>query len=236
MILICILFLSSLLLTSGYPLGTDDSDVSPASKLSPRTDISSANPATDLLAKRDVQPNTCYAPYRFCESYCAGPGANTLFWTCVVPATGTRTLPYSKPCGDLVCISRFLGTRNDEPAPGCGGKAACVSIPRLVHIAAKKGTTTCGGVNAADNGRNVQLISRIFDAAQLALGVKSVRAPDQIILSDGPNTEIQRVGPADEQNGIFISKVFKYIGGVKECVRLASYEADMDVYSALILR
>ncbi|KAK7525215.1 uncharacterized protein IWZ02DRAFT_432107 [Phyllosticta citriasiana] len=93
-----------------------------------------------------------------------------------------------------------------------------------------------GDVRGIERGRTVQVVSRIWDAALFARGVKSPKAPDQIVLPDGLNAEIQRVGAADEQNGGFVSKKFRYVGGVKARVKLASYQQDVDVYSAIVVR
>ncbi|KAK7513156.1 hypothetical protein IWZ03DRAFT_385026 [Phyllosticta citriasiana] len=227
------ILLALLVLVHGHPvLETNPflqkDNVSPAPKLSPRTDVVAAD---TILIKRDIIPLSCDNGLRFCESWCAGPGGNTLFWTCASGIGKSRLR--SVPCADLICIPRFLGDQNDEPFYGCGGKAACVSIARLVSIFAKSGATTCQGLNAPDYGKQVKVVSRMYDTASLEKNVKSPKAPDQIILSDGNNQELQRVGDADEKDGIFISKPFHYIGGVKECVRLAPYEFDTTIFSAI---
>ncbi|KAK7550169.1 hypothetical protein IWX49DRAFT_593388 [Phyllosticta citricarpa] len=232
-----LILLVLLVLVHGHPvLETNPflhkDNVSPAPKLSPRTDMVAA---ATVPFKGGIVPLSCSDGLRFCESWCGGPGGNTLFWTCANGIGKSRLKQVTKhePCADLICIPRFTGDPNDEPFYGCGAKAACVSIARLVSIFAKSGATTCEGLNAPDYGNQVKVVSRMFDTASLKRNVKSPKAPDQIILSDGNNQELQRVGEADEKGGFFISRPFHYIGGVKECVRLATYEFDTTIFSAI---
>ncbi|KAK8152503.1 hypothetical protein BKA80DRAFT_346939 [Phyllosticta citrichinensis] len=234
------ILLSLLTLVLGHPLQKnpllDGNPVSLVPKLSPRTDVSVVDePAEKGLEKRqEVDPYQCSQPgLIFCQAYC---DRNVLVWQCL--RLQGRTVigfeQHSKSCGDLICIPEFLGGTNNRPSRGCGAKAACVSISKLVSIFAKSGTTTCQGLNGDFKGKRPRIVSLIYDTVNLARKIFTPRAPKQITLTDGANQLVQAVGPADESNGLFISLPFDYIGGVQECVQLAPYESDTTIYSALI--
>ncbi|KAK8178300.1 hypothetical protein BC567DRAFT_286597 [Phyllosticta citribraziliensis] len=218
------ILISLLTLVFGHPVQKnpllDGNPVSPVPKLSPRTDVSVIDePAEKGLEKRqEIQPYQCSQPgLVFCQAFC---DHNDLVWQCIRLQGRTRIgfEQNRKPCGDLICVPEFLGSTNNRPDRGCGAKAACVSISRMVAIFAKSGSTTCQGVNGDYKGKRPRLVSIIFDTANLAKKIFTPRAPDQITLTDGANKLVQAVGPADEQNGQFISLPFSYIGGVKDTI------------------
>lgn len=236
------ILLSLLTLVLGHPVGEanpllDENAITPAPKLSPRTDLSLVDePAVNDLEKRQqILPYRCsQAGMVFCAAWCED---NSLVWSCIRLENGRRTgyEQNRRSCGDYICFPEFLSRRTNLPDNGCGAKAACISKGRLVRIICRRGSTTCGGLNSDIVGKRPRVASRMFDTGDINKGVYTPEAPDQITLLDGANNFVQAVGPGDEQGGTFLSLPFNYIGGVQECVRLSVDQSDMTVWSALIL-
>lgn len=179
------------------------------------------------IVSKKLPPYSCVQGRDFVKALC---NANSIMTYCKEPRAPLRfaSIDGEQACPiNSYCINEYLGANPQ--------KAACVSLARLYQGFLDSGKDAAC-LNLKRYGAFISPNEKVSTAIRTPNGNNPYKgySPFQITLTDGPGTVIQAVGSADSKSGEFISKAFRYIGAITECVQTVFNAPSVYFFSALI--